>query len=155
MSSCTPECTCEGSNVEPFNFLSSCVVDAVHVFNVRYGFERDQHQCDGLDSRHRSTSSTSIAPQHTLHTLSNSEQAEHAVVEEVKLVASQVQKNNSADLKNIVSNVSKEAVAAKAEDNTTFAEKVEEGIKEVAKDAVIGAESAGKEVEAHPELIAE
>ena len=76
-------------------------------------------------------------------------------MEEVKAVASQVQKSNAADLKNIVSNVSKEAVAAKAEDHTTLVEKVEEGSKEVAKDVVIGAESAGKEIEAHPELIAE
>lgn len=66
-----------------------------------------------------------------------------------------MEKSNSADLKDIVSNVSEEAVAAKAEGITTLAEKIEEGSKEVAKDVVIGAESAGKEIEAHPELLAE
>jgi hypothetical protein len=76
-------------------------------------------------------------------------------VEEVKAVASQVQKSNSADLKNIVSSVSKEAAAVKSEDKTTLVEKVEEGSKDVEKDVIAGAESAGKEIEAHPELIAE
>lgn len=76
-------------------------------------------------------------------------------MEEVKVVASQVQKSNSGDLKNIVSNVSKEVAASKAADAPTLVEKVEEASKEVAKDVVIGAESAGKEIEAHPELIAE
>jgi hypothetical protein len=58
-------------------------------------------------------------------------------------------------LKDIASNVSKEAVAAKAENAPTLAEKVEEGSKDVAKDIAVGVESAGKEIEAHPELIAE
>lgn len=76
-------------------------------------------------------------------------------MEGVTAVASQVQKSNSADLKDIASNVSKEVAAAKAEDAPTLIEKVEEGSKEVAKDVEVGAESAVKEIEAHPELIAE
>ena len=69
--------------------------------------------------------------------------------------ASQVQKTNSADLKDIAGNVSKEIIAAKAKDAPTLVEKVEKGSKEAAKDVAAGVESAAKDVEAHPELIAE
>ena len=69
--------------------------------------------------------------------------------------ASQVQKTNSADLKDIASNVSQEIVAAKAKDAPTLVEKVEKGSKEAAKDVAAGVESAAKDIEAHQELIAD
>jgi hypothetical protein len=73
----------------------------------------------------------------------------------VTAVASQVQKSNSADLKNIASNISKKIIAAKAKNPPTLAEKVEKGSKDATKDVAAGVESAAKDVEAHPELIAE
>ncbi len=77
------------------------------------------------------------------------------VVESAAAVVTQVAKSTAADLKDIESNVAKEAVSATDEDAPNLLEKAQDGLQDVATEVMKGAESAVETVEQHPELIAE
>jgi hypothetical protein len=70
-------------------------------------------------------------------------------------VAKQLATKNAAELKGIVSGVSKEAVAASDDSVSSIIENVEDGLVVVGSEIVKGVEVAVKAVEQHPELIAE
>jgi ElaB/YqjD/DUF883 family membrane-anchored ribosome-binding protein len=77
------------------------------------------------------------------------------IVESATAVVTQVAKSTASDLKEIESNVAKEAVSATDENVPSLLDKVQDGLQDVATEVMKGAESAVETVEQHPELIAE
>ena len=82
-------------------------------------------------------------------------QTEHLIIESATAVVTQVAKSNAGDLKEIESNVAKEAVSATDEGVPSLLDKMQDGLQDVKTEMVKGAESAVEAVEQHPELIAE